>query len=218
MKARWPAIRAGLIAFVLLVHGVLVFPVPSNVPENSFDNRIAKVELARWSEIAASVGLELAPEQIGDGLITIGQAIAQKKKAVLKPFRPILRTTGTGQAWGLFTYPNTRPNQLVISMREETSAGWQPLYEALDEDLDWHEAHFRYRKVRGVYDDNASKVRASYDNFCHWVAREVFAEHPDAIQVRVHMVQTTTTTPGEEPDETRRVRLVRVVKRKDLEE
>ena len=213
MKERWPAIRAGLIAFVLLVHGVLALPVPSNVSDKAFDNAIAREELKSWSALLGDLGYPVEPEELGERVLELGKSLAGTKKAFLKPFRPFLRATGTGQAWGLFTYPNTTPNQLVVSVRGSPDEPWEPLYEALSEEHDWHESHFRYRRVRGVYDDNATRVRASYDNFVHWVAEEAFEDHPEAQQVRVHMVQRVSRAPGEEPDDTKKVRLVRVVTR-----
>jgi len=202
---------------VLVVHGTLAIPLPTKVSDNAFKGKYAQEELQRWSDILADVGVDIEPQDLGDRVIDFGQRFAGTKKAFLTPFRPVLRTTGTGQAWGLFTYPNVRPNRMHVSVREDQSSEWRPIYVALSEEYDWHEQHFRYRKVRGVYDDNAFKVRASYDNFCHWVAGDVFEEMPEVLQVRVHMVQTNTTLPGEELDDSEKVRLVRVMKREDFE-
>lgn len=211
-------VRAALIALVLLVHGVCVLPVPANISPKAFDNATGREELRRWSGLLAHVGIEVEPKALGDGVLERGQVFADAKKAFLKPFRPVLRATGTGQAWGLFTYPVTHPNRLHISWRPSDDAPWILLYRALDPEYDWHEATFRYRRIRGVYDDNASKVRASYTNFCEWVARDVFAEIPEAQQIRVHMVQTVTRTPREKPDDLHKVRLVRVLDRPEGED
>ncbi|MCP4809377.1 MAG: hypothetical protein GY913_11635 [Proteobacteria bacterium] len=213
-RAGWRALG---IAIVLIVHSVCVLPIPSNVPDDSFDHPVAKEELARWGGILESLGYEIEPKQLGRDLLDVGQAIADKKKAFLTPFRPVLRTTGTGQAWGLFTYPNTRPNRMHISWRANSTDEWTLLYRALDPEYDWHESTFRYRRVRGVFDDNANQVRRSYSNFCDWVSRDVFEEMPEANEVRIHMVQTVVGLPHQEPDDEMKVRLVRVLKRSDAE-
>ena len=209
--------RALGIAIVLIVHGVCVTPIPANIPKNAFDNDIAREELTRWASLLGGLGYETEPVQLGRDLLELGGWFADKKKAFLKPFRPVLRTTGTGQAWGLFTYPNTRPVRLHVSYREADTDPWTLIYRALDDEYTWHEAHFRYRRVRGVFDDNATQVRPSYMNFCRWVAREVFDEHADAVQVRIHMHQTVATLPSAEPNDTQKVRLVRVIDRQDVE-
>lgn len=214
----WPKIRAALLGLVLLWHGLMASPIPSRVDESSFKNPIARAELKRWTEILGRVGVETSPTELKVAVIEAGGGIAAAKKEALQPLRPAQRVLGIGQAWGLFTYPNTWPHTLTISIRSSERRPWETIYAALDPEHDWRKSTLVYRRIRGVYDDNASRTRASYDNFVEWIAGEAFEDFPEAEQVRVHMLRRHVKPPGEEPDPETTVRLSRVVRRADLEQ
>ncbi len=216
MREHWPKIRAALLAVVLLWQGLLASPMPSNIDASSFDNPIAEAELVRWSELLAGLGWAVTPHELERGVIEHLGGVASAKKAALKPLKPLQRTLGIGQAWGLFTYPNTYPHQLIISVRGGSDQRWQTLYAALDPEHEWHKSTFVYRRIRGVYDDNASRTRPSYSHFVDWVAGMAFEELPEVNEVRVHMIRTHVKPPGETPDPETSIRLSRVVRRSEL--
>ncbi len=217
MSDHWPSIRATLIALVLLWHGLLASPIPSSVNAKTFDNPIAEAELQRWTQLLGQAGFETTPQQLEVLVIEHASGLAAGKKAALKPLRPIQRVLGIGQAWGLFTYPNTYPHQMVISIRDRPSEPWRTIYAALDPEHDWRKSHFVYRRIRGVYDDNASNTRPSYGNFVDWVATMAFEDFPEANEVRVHMIRRHVKPPGKVPDLETDIRLSRVVRRSQLE-
>lgn len=189
-----PRLRALLIGLVLLVNGFSNLPATA-VKEKDLKNPIARQELQSWSELLGHVGVERTPAQLREDAVRYGNGLAELKKRGMKPFRPAFRLTGTGQGWGLFTYPNTFPHTLHVDIDEGGS--WRTVYAALDPEADWMEGRFRFRRVRGVYDDNAWKARRSYENFVDWVAREAFEDFPEANQVSVYMIRRPAREVGQ---------------------
>lgn len=209
---RVPTLRAALLAVVVFVHGVAASPLPpSPTTAKALSNPIAIEELDGWVRLLSGVGVTTNRAQLTELAIESSVVTSELRGAVIKPFRPLMRITGTGQGWGLFTYPNTHPHRLVIEV--ERDGEFQVVYRALDPEHTYLEPQLTFRRVRGVYDDNASKVRPSYESFARWVARHAFEDWPDATRVRVKMIRTHVVTPGQEPDPKAEVRLVRVVKR-----
>lgn len=209
---RVPALRAALLAVVVFVHGVAASPLPpSPTTAKALSNPIAVEELDGWVKVLGGLGIQTTRPRLTELAIRSSEVTSELRDAVVKPFRPLLRITGTGQGWGLFTYPNTHPHRLVIEV--ERDGEFQVVYRALDPEHDYLEPQLTFRRVRGVYDDNASKVRPSYESFARWVARQAFEDWPDATRVRVKMIRTHVVTPGQAADPKAETRLVRVVKR-----
>lgn len=191
-------VRAALIAMALLVHVLVGLPAPAHLNARRFDNPVAKEELARWSAIAQRVGVSLSPRDIVDGVVDVGTVVGRFKSAVLAPVQPVLRLTGTGQAWGLFTYPDTFPHRLVVEAR--TGGSWVVVYAGLDPDHTFLRDILTYRRIRGVYDGNTRSPGDSWENFARWVSQEVFAHFPDATEVRVKFLRFHVTAPDGHAD------------------
>ena len=206
-----PKVRAALLAVVIAVHGVAAAPLPNGVSEGDFKNPIARDEMRRWSEILKGVGIEATPEELAKTALGLGKKTSELRKTLLKPFGPIFRVSGTGQGWGLFTYPNSYPHRMEIDMR--VGDQWQTLFRALDPEHTWMEHHLTYRRVRGVYDDNVMSTRSSYNNFVRWIAKRAFEDFPQAEAVRVRMIRSHVVLPGAPPDPETTVRLIRTVQR-----
>lgn len=206
-----PKVRAALLAIVIAVHGVAAAPLPSGVSASQFKNPIAQDEMRGWSRILSRIGIERSPEQLAEQALALGKQTSELRKTLLKPFGPLLRVTGTGQGWGLFTYPNSYPHRMEIQVREKGT--WRVIFRALDPEHAWLEPTLTYRRVRGVYDDNVLNPRSSYNNFVRWVAGRAFEDFPDADAVRVRMIRSHVTLPGKPDDPETTVRLVRTVER-----
>ncbi|MDP2315591.1 MAG: hypothetical protein Q8P41_22015 [Pseudomonadota bacterium] len=211
-------VRAALIAVVLLVSGIAASPMPKSVRRAHFETPIAIEEVDRWVGILGGVGVTVTRKELADRTYTVGKFFADLRGTLLGPFKGWFRVTGTGQGWGLFTYPDSYPHQLVIEVRAAGSApgsedGWRPIYAALDPDAAWHRDQLAYRRVRGVYDGNTRKPGPSYDNFVAWASRQAFADLPDAAEVRIGFIRTHSTMPGVQPDPERLPKFQRVVAR-----
>jgi hypothetical protein len=211
----WPVLRALLIALVLLVHGTKALPWP-DVRERDLAYGVAQDELERWAGILGSLGIRLSAEQLAERVIAVGRASAAAQRALHGPVRPLLRITGTGQAWGLFAYPDPYAGRLVVSSRRAQGDGltgpWQERYRAPGQGDPWLVARLESRRIRGVYDDNGDRPKPGgfYDPFCDWVAVEVMAREPDVVEVEIRLDLVTNRVPGDHrpavPDKRRHVR------------
>ncbi|MDP2306016.1 MAG: hypothetical protein Q8P18_08310 [Pseudomonadota bacterium] len=210
-------VRAVVIALVLVVNGLAASPMPKSVKRSHFETAIAIEELDRWVGILGSVGLTLTRPELTEHTYAVGKFFAELRGTLVGPFKGWFRVTGTGQGWGLFTYPDSYPHQLVIEVRSASGAGpegeWRTVYAALDPDAAWHRSHLVYRRVRGVYDGNTRKPGASYDNFVAWAGKQALVEFPDAAEARVGFVRSHSTMPNVTPDPERLPKFQRVVTR-----
>lgn len=208
-------LRALAITVVLLVHGYIALPIPSTVNAKQFANPIAKEELDRWVGILGRRGVVLSRAELQTQVIERARGITTFRKKSLEPIKPFNRVTGTGQAWGLFTYPNSFPHTMFIEL--QIDGVWQPLYIPVDPEHDWNKRMFVFRRIRGVYDDNANNPRQSYDNFVEWVSGMALEEHPQATAVRIYYRQGHVTLPGEEKDTKTDIKNERILTREDLQ-
>jgi hypothetical protein len=200
--SRWPAVRAAGIAAVLFVHGLATLPLPHSMRRASFDEPVAQEELSAQARLLRRIGVNVTTEELVDVMFRSGTAWVSVYNAVLKPVEPAFRITGTGQSWGLFTYPDTFPHQLIVEVRSSKSGPWATLFAGLDPEHRWMRDVLAYRRVRGVYDGQTTKPGASWNNLTKWLARRAFTEDPAVQTVRVSFRRFHTVKPGEPPDTT----------------
>ncbi len=202
----WPAIRAGLITVVLAAQVLDAVPLPELRPRH-LQEPVARAEIARWTKLFNELGASVTEEEVTAHALAVGGVAGRFRAAFLKPWAPLRRWTGTGQSWGLFAYPYPDAGRLVV---EGLSAERERvvLYQAPGEGEPWLVRRLEYRRVRGVYDDagDRARPRAVYRSLARWVAREVFARHPelDTVEVRLDLVWATLPGAGEEPPQKRR--------------
>ena len=213
----WPRWRAGLIALVLFVHTCAALPIPRPVRAEDARTPTAQDELRLWVGVFGRLGLEVSKEDLLDLVNGVGKLCVNTRSAIMGPFRPILRLTGTGQAWALFAYPDRYPNLLQVEVRQPDGS-WELVYASADPEHAFMAPQFAFRRVRGVYDTAAAKGAPGkvYDRFADWVAREALEAWPEATDARVKMVQRRVTLPGEPADADEKTRLVRLRSREDL--
>lgn len=211
---RHASLRATLLALVIFIHGVDASPLPASVSMKTFNNPIAQDEMTQWSSLMGKVGIQASEEQLIKFIVDVGSRSADLRNFVVKPYKKVRRWTGTGQGWGLFTYPNSFPHRLHIEGREGKE--WRLLHRALDSEHDWMGSELRFRRVRGVYDDNTTTTRQSYGNFVSWMAREAFEDFPELEAVRVYYVHSHVVPPGQEKDDKSSIRLRRTVNKRDM--
>jgi hypothetical protein len=188
-------VRGASIAVALLVYGFQAAPLPRNVKKSQFESEVGREEMDRWVELFGAVGVRLTRDELSERSFAVSKAISDVRKEALKPFQPWFRLTGTGQGWGLFTYPDTYPHQLRVEIFRDGK--WELVYAGLDEEHAWRREQLAFRRVRGVYDSNSTKPGATWDTFADWVAKEALADFPDASRVRVGFVRVHTHAPGE---------------------
>lgn len=189
-----PRLRAALITVLLLTQGMVALPLPRSVKREDFDQPVAREELQKWVDVAGGVGVQITREELADRFTAYGSSLGAMRKSMIAPMKPWLRLTGTGQSWGLFTYPDTFPHKLVIEAR--TGGSWETLYGGLDPDHRFLRNILIYRRVRGVYDGNTGKPGPSWENFTRWAANRAFAEFRTIEEVRVRFLRFHTVPPG----------------------
>lgn len=210
-RGPWAYLRAGLIALVLLAQWADAMPLPE-LKKRDLDNPIAQDELKRWQGVLASVGVELTTEELAEGGLEVGAAMRKGRRAVLAPWAPFRRITGTGQGWGLFAYPDPYAGRLVVAERVQ-DAGWETFYTAPQTEGGLLTQQLRYRRIRGIWDDAGDRVRPRevYDRFATWIARRRFEERADIelVEVRLDLHRVRRPGMGEEPLDKRRHARVR---------
>ena len=184
-RRAWPAVRALLIAGVLFVEWIDAMPLPE-LNEKDLSYEVAQDELEQWRDTLAGLGVELTSDELAQAGLRVGAASTGFRRGILRPFRPVFRVTGIGQAWGLFAYPDPYAGRLTIEGRGVQRAGTgRPWYFGRSggqrgspepEDL------VEYRRVRGIYDDNGDRPRPG--SSCTtgsptWVAWEIFTARPE---------------------------------------
>ncbi len=200
-------LRAALIAAAVLVHGFAAAPLPRSVKASDLAGPIAADELKRWSELLTGLGLEATPADLKDLALDVGGSVAAFRQAVIAPARPFFRFTGTGQAWGLFTFPDTRPRRLVVEGSE--GGQWRPLYRALEPEYDWHGEVFRYRRIRAPIDAYTRKQRPGeiYERFADHTLALALEENPELDAARLLVERLHSVTPDRTPDPPQRQHL-----------
>ena len=209
-----PSIRAAWITLALVVHGLAAAPLPTRIRAHEMRSPDSLEEAQRWADVINVVGLSVTAEGLLEFSRSSGELATGARQTLMKPFQPLLRLTGTGQGWGLFTHPDRFPDHLEIHGRR--GENWGLLYRAFDPDNNFLAKPIAYRRIRGIWDGSANKPKPSYNNFVDWVAREAFAEFTDLEEVRVQFRRHKTATPGEPEPTLNKVRHRRTRSRGDF--
>ena len=207
--------RAAWIALALAVHGLAAAPLPTRMKPHEMRSPDSLQEAQRWADTINKIGLNVSAEGLLDFSYNAGEIATSTRKTLMKPFQPLLRLTGTGQGWGLFTHPDRFPDHLEIYAKTEDS--WELIYQAFDSEHDFLAEQIAYRRIRGLWDGSANKPKPSYNNFVDWVAREAFASNSAITDIRVQFRRHRTVTPSESPSELNKVRHRRTRARDDLQ-
>jgi hypothetical protein len=207
--------RAFIIAIAVAVHGLMAAPLPSRMRAHERTSPDSLEEVARWTEALNNMGIGISEEGLMDFSFKAGEVATSTRNFFLKPFRPLFRITGTGQAWGLFTHPDRHPDYLEIYGKGQ--GGWDLLYKIYDTEHDFMADQLAYRRIRGVWDGSSNRPKASYNYFVDWVARKAFESDPEVQSVRVQFRRTRTFTPSEKSYVVDKVRHRRVRNREDMQ-
>ncbi len=209
-------LRAALLAGVIGCHGLAAVPSPSSLSRDQFRHPVAIEELDNWVELFGAAGVATSRKELIDHLVETGGRAVGVRKAVLAPLQPVFRATGTGQGWGLFAFPDSYPDRLIVEGRR-VHEPWEPLYTALHPEQDFLSPQLTHRRVRGVYDGHTDRPGRPYDNFVHWVAREAFAVDAGLTAVRVGFERSHSLPPTAPAAPETTIRLQRVVQREEPE-
>ena len=215
-EGRWAEIRAAILGIVVFIASLQALPLPRKIDSKRYMD-LAKEELDLWVDLFGSVGIETTPKALIELTNSAAAATYERKKELLAPIRPFFQLTGTGQAWGLFAFPDRFPDRLQVEGRAGIGA-WDLLFRALDPEYDLMGSAIQFRRIRGVYDGAASRktAGADYGRFADWVARGVFSARPDLDQVRLRLIHFRTPLPTDTDEFPETIRHERVRKRAEV--
>ena len=201
-KASWPQVRAGLIAIVLAVSGLLAAPLPTPVTEKDFTTPVSSQEIDLWHDLSQQVGLTWTRDEFIGVIMVMSNGIGESHRAFKRPVSNVLSITQTGQGWALFAVPDAYPHTLIVEGQVTKGGKWRTLYRRWDPDYGevFLADAFEYRRIRGIYDGSTHRAGRTYKNFTRWVAERAFADWPELQTVRVGMIRSHTTLPGEPKD------------------
>ena len=194
-EARWPQLRAALIAFHVLMVVVMSLPAPDALLSGmGWDSVNTQAEVARWAEGLSRVGAETTPDALGASVRQGAERYRGFHTALTAPFSMYSQLSGARQGWVMFAKPQRHPAELHIDLWDGTA--WQSVYRPHDSAHDfWGERlrHHRMRKQLGRFARTFDMP--TYDRLAEFLAREVAMAHPEARRVRVQLYRYATLPP-----------------------
>ncbi|MCB9697561.1 MAG: hypothetical protein H6738_12340 [Alphaproteobacteria bacterium] len=203
-------LRAAAITLALVANAVYALPIPPAITAEKIKEEGRQRDLEMWERLLGGVGLSVERERLEELVVSVTTTLADGHKLLKTPFRPVFDLLGADQSWALFASATTRPERLEIAVRRKDSADFEVLLRRLDPCCSWHEGQLEYRRIRGVWDGQGKRMRPAYKGLTKWIAEQVFAEMPDAVQVRVRLIKERSTYPWEEDDPSQEPVLQRV--------
>jgi hypothetical protein len=122
------------------------------------------------------------------------EPIRTVQRAVLTPVAWLRTTVRITQRFALFQAADAEGVRFVIE-GQDASHAWRLLYRAGDPDHDAYADLIAYRRVRGVLEP-IDAVSPSYQPFCAWLGRRIFADDPMLAAVRFRF-EKIHLEPGE---------------------
>ena len=175
-------LRAAMIAAVLFSQALAAIPNVPRLQDDALSDSNALTEIDAWRNAFALVGVKRSREEVFALGIRLTEGLREARKTAVAPVRPFLKATGTGQGWGLFSFPDQRPSRLEIAV--DRGAGWETIYADLDTQRAYRAELFAYRRVRAVYNPGR-KPPPAYRPFSAWLADRVFEDVAGATAVRI---------------------------------
>lgn len=196
--ARWPAIRAAIIAFVVFFNVLAAVPTPGHVTKQRLNRPIARAELHRWVRFLGAFGIETDADGLADWYIGFSAGIEETKWKLLSPITWWMNLTKTHQGWRLFGMPDERPYALKVV---GTSDGTEELlYQSGDFGHRYMADFFEFRRVRALYNPGSSGPPNTYRSFGRRVAERIFDSRPEVDEVKISVLRSHTTLPDEPQD------------------
>ncbi len=185
--------------------GIAAIPAPDGaMHRSSWRDPTVRAELEAWGE-----RLEVEPAVLEDRLYRFARRYMDLRRRALAPIRPYLRATGCHQPWRMFVAPHRFPSRFQVQARRERDGGedgWQTVFEERSRDDRWRARFFEQERVRSLLFRYAwPEYGADARRSCDWIARELFADRPDVLDVRCrfHKVRSPShdeARAGEEPE------------------
>ena len=146
VRAAWPHLRAGFVAFHFAAMLLLAFPAPvGGLNRSAWSDPTVEAEMSGW---AARFGM--ATKEFEDRLYAFALGYMSVRERVLRPFQRYADVTGTEQPWRMFIAPHRFPSKFRIetNLKPAPYGEWQLLFEERDPEHAWHASYFAQERVR----------------------------------------------------------------------
>ncbi len=193
LRARWPAIRAALIALHILAIVVVSFPGSGKLGDRRrWKLARSQQEIALWAERLSRWGWSWTAPEFEAALWDLAQDYLAVRNTLAAPFAPYVALAGVSQTWGLFRAPTRTPYALCIDIAQD--GAWITISESRSADAAYLRAlldNNRMRKQVG----RTGRDPALFADVARWLGRRALADHPAATAVRVRVEQRDSLPP-----------------------
>ncbi len=193
LSSSWKHLRAVLVLGHIVAMVLTAIPAPvGGTDRAAWKNPTAQLEFATYAHF-----LGVPPAEFEEKLYQLATFWMGIRAIYLRPVEPYLRITGTDQPWRMFVGPDRFPPRFQLQSRT-AATDFVTLYEERSEQHVWHEEFFRQERVRSyTYRYAWPEYAWSEGQNCNYLAHRVFAEQPDAAQVRCRFWKQKTPSAAE---------------------
>jgi len=193
----WKHVRGVLVALHLFVVTFMALPSASGgMNRRAWADPTVQTEFAAWSARLRSYGVDVTPPELEETMWSFATSYEGVRNAVLKPFRPYLRITGTSQSWKMFVAPHRFPSRMEIDI--DRGAGFETVFVERSGTYDWMRTWFDHDRMRSVvFRYGWPHYGAARKEFANWVAERAAQDFPGATRVRVSFLSYRTPSPDE---------------------
>ena len=180
LSTPWKHLRAALVLAHIVSMVLLAIPAPvGGTDRAAWKNPTAQLEFAAYARF-----LHVPPDEFEEKLYQLAIFWMGFRNQYLRPVYPYVNLTGTDQPWRMFVGPDRYPPRFQLQFRT-AAADFTTLYQERSDEFTWHEDYFTQERVRSyTYRYAWNEYVYSENQNCAYLARLIFAEKPDATQVR----------------------------------
>lgn len=189
----WKHLRAALVLAHVLTMVLAAIPAPVNGMNRAmWKNPTAKMEFETWAR-----GLRMKPDEFEELIWKLANLWMSIREVYLTPVNPWIRLTGTEQPWRMFVGPDRFPPRYQLAMKVQ-SGEWLTLYEERSQAYTWRADYFDQERARSyLYRYAWPEFSGWAETACRHFAKEVFAERPEAVEVRCRVHKRRSPSPDE---------------------
>ncbi len=189
--------RALFVLFHLLAVGILSFPAPVGAMNRAaFEHPATQAAFDEYAALLRSLGVEMDRERLSAILWEGGTRVLAVREVLVAPFQPYAEAVGARQGWRMFHAVHRDPSWLVVELREER--GWRVIYEARSATATWRRHQLDQERLRALTSVwSWREGRSSYRAFGAWLARRAAEDFPDALGLRIALLQRPIPTPAQ---------------------
>lgn len=193
MSEAWKHVRAAFVTFHLVAIGLAAFPsAGEGLDRKAWKDPTVQDEFARWAGY-----LHTDVDTLEDKGYLVAKAAATAQSALLVPFRPYLKWSGTDQSWKMFVAAHKYPTRMQLqSKRGELD--WETDFEEGSDTATWNARAFATERMRGsIFVWGWTTYANRWKTACNAFAARLFAEDATRTHVRCRMWKARSPTPEE---------------------